>query len=101
MNTLGGEKAVRRYSAHDSMKPINLYCHAPRAETVELIGDFNSWKAVLMDRRLDGWWSLQVVLCHGHHQYRFLVDGDPELDPSATGIGRDEHGEPVSLIAVS
>lgn len=54
-----------------------------------------------MRRRVDGWWHVQVFLCHGHHQYRFLVDGKPELDPTATGVDRDERGEHVSLIAVS
>jgi len=43
----------------------------------------------------------QVQLCHGHHQYRFLVDGKPMLDPHATGVTRDEQGEQVSLVAVS
>jgi hypothetical protein len=40
-------------------------------------------------------------LGHGHHQYRFLVDGRPTLDPRAMGTGRDEANDPVSIIAVS
>jgi len=54
-----------------------------------------------MERRADGWWYVQITLCHGHHQYRFIVDGKPMLDPSASGVGRDENGEEVSLVAVS
>jgi len=54
-----------------------------------------------MTRSVDGWWLAQVELPHGHHQYRFLVDGIPMLDPQATGIVRDDHDERVSLIAVS
>jgi len=54
-----------------------------------------------MQRLVDGWWSARVELCHGHHQYRFLVDGRPMLDPHATGVARDEQDEHVSLIAVS
>lgn len=54
-----------------------------------------------MEHRADGWWYVQLTLCHGHHQYRFIVDGKPMLDPSASGVGRDEHGEQVSLVAVS
>jgi hypothetical protein len=54
-----------------------------------------------MHRRVDGWWYSQVLLCHGHHQYRFLVDGKATLDPRAAGVGRDDSGTPVSLIAVS
>lgn len=33
--------------------------------------------------------------------YRFLVDGQPVLDPNATGVVRDAQGEKASLIAVS
>jgi 1,4-alpha-glucan branching enzyme len=42
-----------------------------------------------MQRRDDGWWFIQVMLIHGHHQYRFLVDGKPVLDPRAAGVGRE------------
>ncbi len=54
-----------------------------------------------MEQREDGWWHIQIWLRHGHHQYRFLVDGEPTLDLHAAGTARDDHDEPVSLIAVS
>ena len=50
---------------------------------------------------VDGYWFLQVQLTHGHHWYRFLVDGKPVLDPRGTGIARNERNEQVSLIPVS
>jgi len=89
------------YSAQNSHKPVNFYCAAPHAKVVELAGDFNHWHPFPMTRWLDGWWLAKVELHHGHHQYRFLVDGQPVLDPHATGIVRDEQGEPASLVAVS
>jgi 1,4-alpha-glucan branching enzyme len=95
-NPVGG-----RYSAKNSHKPVNFYCAAPRAKSVEIAGDFNQWQPFPMHRSVDGWWLVQLELCHGHHQYRFLVDGQPMLDPHATGIVRDEQGEQVSLLAVS
>lgn len=101
MNTLHDKPASEPYSAHNSLRPINFYCEAPGAQAVQITGDFNHWVPIPMRRRVDGWWHLQVLLCHGHHQYRFLVDGKPGLDPAATGVGRDERGELVSLIAVS
>jgi 1,4-alpha-glucan branching enzyme len=92
-----------RFAAKVMAKPVNFYCAAPRAESVNLTGDFNKWNpsSLPMERRRDGWWFLQVPLTHGHHQYRFLVDGKPHLDPQATGIARDDRNEEVSLIAVS
>ena len=54
-----------------------------------------------MQRSVDGWWLAHIDLTHGYHQYRFLVDGKPVLDPHATGVVRDECNERASLIAVS
>ena len=101
MNTTLNHPDPARFSAHNSRKPVNFYCAAPQAKSVELAGDFNHWHPLPMQRSVDGWWLAQVQLCHGHHQYRFLVDGRPMLDPHATGVVRDEHNQPVSLIAVS
>jgi 1,4-alpha-glucan branching enzyme len=89
------------YSARNSHKPINFYCHAPEAKSVQLAGDFNQWTPVAMQQRPDGWWYLPLEVTHGHHQYRFLVDGRPALDPHATGTGQDDANEAVSIIAVS
>lgn len=88
-------------SAGHSAKPVNFYCPAPLAKRACLAGDFNDWQPIPMKQREDGWWVLQVRVPHGHHQYRFLVDGEPMLDVHAAGIARDESGDPVSLVAVS
>ena len=90
-----------RYSAQNTHKPVNFYCAAPYAKSVSIVGDFNHWQPFPMQKSVDGWWVIQVHLTHGHHQYRFLVDDQPVLDPHATGIVRDDLGERVSLIAVS
>lgn len=94
------ENEATPYSAKNSIKPVSFYCAAPHAKLVELAGDFNHWHPLPMQRSVDGWWLAQVQLCHGHHQYRFLVDGKPMLDPHATGTIRDGNDERVSLIAV-
>jgi 1,4-alpha-glucan branching enzyme len=85
------------------VKPINFYCAAPKAKVVYLVGDFNGWDPTShpMERRVDGWWFRQVRLAHGHHQYHFLVDGTPTLDPRATGVSRNARDEEVSVVAVS
>ncbi len=101
MNSVHDKPANEKYSAGHSVKPVNFYCPAPAATQVSLAGDFNNWQPVPMERREGGWWFLQVWMPHGLHQYRFLVDGEPMLDLHAAGIARDEHHEPVSLVAVS
>ena len=89
-----------------SRRPLHLvdfFCHAPQAKSVALIGDFNEWQpnGHLMTRMPDGGWRIRLELPHGHHQYLFLVDGKPTLDPNAMGKVRNERNDTVSLIAIS
>ena len=82
---------------------VDFFCHAPEAKQVSLIGDFNGWEPTAnpMNRMPDGGWVLRLELPHGHHQYLFLVDGKPMLDPNAMGKVHNERNETVSLIAIS
>jgi len=98
MNTTYAKPSYTRLA-----KPINFYYAAPEAESVALMGDFNGWNPTShpMQRRVDGWWFLQIPLSHGHHQYLFVVDGTPPLDPHATGVTRNHRYDEVSLMAVS
>lgn len=92
-----------RYSAKRNLHRVNFFCRAAHAKQVSLVGDFNHWnpEAAPMHRTPDGRWMASLELPHGYHQYLFLVDGQPVLDPTATGKARNERNEPVSLIAVS
>jgi len=103
MNATPAPPGLARFGVKNTTKPVNFYCVAPMAASVVLVGDFNKWDATShpMKRQVDGGWFLQVELTHGHHRYRFLVDGKPVQDPQATGIARNERNEQVSLIAVS
>jgi 1,4-alpha-glucan branching enzyme len=95
--------AADRYSAKKMAKPVNFVCVAPDAKEVHVAGDFNDWDVTAhpMKRQPDGAWMAQVYLNHGHHHYRFLVDGKGVLDPRAQGVARDHLGAKASLIAVS
>ena len=105
MNTMlnPAEGAIRSpHSARNNAKPLIFYYANPKAKSVSLIGEFNAWHPGVhpMRRRVDGWWFVEVTLTHGHHPYRFLVDGVPTLDPLAMGITQVD-GEKASVIAVS
>jgi 1,4-alpha-glucan branching enzyme len=60
---------------------VNFFCHAPDAQRVSLVGDFNGWQPTAnpMQRTYEGYWLASMELPHGHHQYLFLVDGEPAL----------------------
>lgn len=93
----------RRYSAKRTRHRVNFFCDAPKAKRVRLVGDFNGWDlaATPMRRMRDGCWTASLELHHGHHRYRFVIDGKPVLDPNASGITHNDDNEEVSLIAVS
>jgi 1,4-alpha-glucan branching enzyme len=82
---------------------VDFICRAPQAKRVSLIGDFNGWQpdSHPMTCMPDGGWVIRLELPHGHHQYQFLVDGKPTLDPNAMGKVHNERNETVSLIAIS
>lgn len=103
MTITADKPSSERFSAKEMAKPVNFYFDAPKAHAVNLVGDFNGWSPTThpLERRVDGWWFIQVPFTHGHHQYRFLVDGKPMLDPHATGVTHNERNEEVSLMAVS
>lgn len=92
-----------RYSAKRSLHLVDFFCRAPRARRVCLVGDFNEWQPTAhpMQRLADGGWMIRLALTHGHHQYLFLVDGTPTLDPTASGIVEHKRQGTVSLRAVS
>jgi 1,4-alpha-glucan branching enzyme len=101
--TISNRLRQDRYSAKRTRHHVSFCCDAPKAECVRLVGDFNGWdpSATPMPRMPDGRWMVSLELNHGHHRYVFLVDGQPMLDPKATGITRDDQNTRVSLLAVS
>src|SRR4051812_6626084 len=55
---------------------------APDAKSVELMGEWNDWKATPMTKGDDGVWTAKVTLSAGTHGYKFLVNGtDWVFDP--------------------
>ncbi len=71
---------------------------APKAKSVELVGDFNAWKPGLlkMSRDGSGVWTVSLPVFEGRHKYLFLVDGEPKVDERAdTADG--PHGRRVSV----
>ena len=93
----------RRHGGYENLRSQNFICHAAQAKRVSVVGDFNKWNPTThpMIQGLDKVWTLRTEMKHGHHRYAFHVDGQLVLDPLAMGVTRDDHGQRVSLIAVS
>jgi hypothetical protein len=77
---------------------VHFQIHAPGAQRVELVGDFNNWTPGVIRLRgpdASGHWTADVELPEGHYEYQFLVNGKTWVtDPNATthrpdGFGRE------------
>jgi 1,4-alpha-glucan branching enzyme len=75
-------------------KKVEFSLDAPEATTVLLAGDFTGWqqKPLAFTRQKTGIWKLSVVLPSGAYQYRFLVDGQWQNDPSCSTRCLNEFG---------
>jgi len=65
----------------DAVVFVTLY---PRAQSVQVAGDFNNWKPeeALMQKVGDsGVWQTQMKLPPGRYRYRLVVDGQWQQDP--------------------
>jgi len=66
---------------NDAVVFVTLY---PRAESVQIAGDFNNWKpqeAPMQKVGDSGVWQTQVKLPAGRYRYRLVVDGQWQQDP--------------------
>lgn len=76
----------------------------PHAAKVELVGDFTGWraKAVAMSRLNPGWWTTEVDVAPGDHEFCYLVDGSIWLaDYAAHGVHSDRSGRWMSSLRVA
>ena len=82
---------------------VQFAVEAPRAESVELVGDFNSWEPTiaLEDLDGDGVWTGRVLLETGVHEYMFVLDGTNWVpDPNSDSYAADEFGQRNSIVAI-
>jgi len=77
--------------------------NAPKAQTVYVVGDFNSWQTSnsFMMKRLDnGTWIKKIPLSTGTHRYSFIVDGKWQDDPDNVHAELNAFKERVSLLNI-
>ncbi|MDD2710033.1 MAG: glycogen-binding domain-containing protein [Verrucomicrobiae bacterium] len=75
---------------------------SPEAREVKLAGDFNHWapQAMKPSRKVKGAWELSLKLSPGQYQYKFLVDGDWQVDPSHGNTTPNSFGTANSIIRI-
>jgi chromosome partitioning protein len=83
----------------NSIRFVTLY---PRAQKVQIAGDFNNWKPqqTVMQPGKDGKWELALELAPGKYRYRMVVDGQWQQDPYNENTELNPFGEYNSILEV-
>ena len=81
---------------------ITFKVESSEAREVILVGDFNSWDESkhIMKRDDKGRWTKIVTLAPGNYEYKFLVDGQWQNDPSNDQIVPNSFGTLNNVLSV-
>lgn len=85
-------------------RPIVFELDAPKARSVQVVGDFNHWSrdGGTMQLGADGHWRLTTLLPPGRYIYAFLVDGRRFLrDPARDAVEDRDFGVTGSELVVA
>ncbi len=97
------EKLSDYYGANqinDAVVFVTLY---PRAQKVQIAGDFNNWqpaKTVMQKVGVSGVWQTKLKLPKGKYHYRLVVDGQWHQDPYNESTELNPFGDYNSLLEV-
>jgi len=83
----------------DTLRVV-LLVDAPRAESVELMGDATQWSITRMRRLTNGRWRAELKLPPGAHRLAMRADGGQWIAPPGLPIGNDEFGSAVGVLVV-
>jgi 1,4-alpha-glucan branching enzyme len=89
------EKGSKKGQIRFSIKPGN------DVKQVQLVGDFNGWKASPMTKQKDGSFAATVMLRNGTYEYKFFVDGQWRVDPDNNAWALNPFGTLNSVLTVS
>jgi chromosome partitioning protein len=84
----------------DAIVFVSLY---PRAEKVQIAGDFNNWqpgKTEMEKVGESGVWQARIKIPQGRHKYRMVVDGKWQQDPYNEHTEPNPFGELNSIVEV-
>jgi hypothetical protein len=98
-----GEEAppVSGFAAlRDSAGSVTLRVNAPRAQLVEVSGDFTNWVPIRLEPASGGWWAVTLPIDPGKDQMNLRLDGGKWLVPPGLLSMVDEFGGTVGLLVV-
>lgn len=101
VDSLSVEQGLSASADHqtDTLRVV-LLIDAPRAESVELMGDATSWSVTQLKRTPSGRWRAELKLAPGVHRLIVRADGGNWIAPPGVPVGNDDYGSPVGMIVV-
>jgi hypothetical protein len=68
-------------------RSTKLGCCDPKAKAVSVEGTFNNWDpaATPLAKGAAGQWGVALDLPPGHHEYKFVIDGESCCEPGCDG----------------
>lgn len=98
------ESAIKTKGPQRIKNGVLFTFHAPEAESVEIVGDFNNWTATQkskLDPARKGVWAKIYDLSPGRYHYKFIVDGKWIIDPFNPNTEADGGGNLNSLLEIT
>ena len=96
------EKIADFYGVRQLDEAIEFVALYPRAESVQIAGDFNSWQPeqTAMEQAENGCWKIKLPLGAGKYRYRLVVNGQWQQDPYNETTEMNPYGECNSVLEV-
>lgn len=87
-------------AAHDTLRVV-LFIEAPKAESIELMGDATAWTITRMTRVSKGRWRAELHVAPGVHRIAVRADRGKWVAPPNLPVGNDDYGTPVGVMVVN
>ena len=97
------EKIADFYGVRQNEEAVTFVSLYPRANSVQLAGDFNNWQpedSPMQKIGGNGAWQIKLPLAKGKYRYRLVVDGQWQQDPYNETTETNPFGESNSVLEV-
>ncbi|MBN1125415.1 MAG: AAA family ATPase [Sedimentisphaerales bacterium] len=96
-------KIAEFYGARQTGDVVTFVTLYPRAQTVQVAGDFNNWQphmGQLQKVSENGIWQIKLPIASGRYRYRLVVDGIWQQDPYNEMTEMNPYGDFNSVVEV-
>jgi len=79
---------------------VRVCLQADGARSVAVAGSFSNWEPVRMRKQKNGSFVANVAAAPGNYEYKFVVDGDWQVDPDNSAWSLNPYGTLNSVMVV-